>query len=71
MKLVGKINPVGESNTDSERFENLKLLCDLVEELLIGITDVANENKDRYESSMKRAGDYAQNFLTNRLGIKD
>ena len=33
-KLIGKINPIGETNTDNERFENLKAMCELVNNLI-------------------------------------
>lgn len=32
--LIGKINPVGETNEDEIRFENLKLMCDLTNSLI-------------------------------------
>lgn len=63
-KLVGNINPYGASHIDSERFENLKVMCDLVERLVYDINFVARE-KDRYEASMKEMGVYAQKFLDN------
>lgn len=63
-KLVGSITPAGESHKDKERFENLKIMCDLVERLVYDIHLVTRE-KDRYESSMKEMGLYAQKFLDN------
>lgn len=33
-KLVGPINPIGESHTDAERLENLKAMTKLLEDLL-------------------------------------
>lgn len=70
-KLVGKINPVGETNADDERFENLKKLCEITNELIIKIDYVSCENKDRHEYSMKRAGEYSCKFLTNTVRIPD
>jgi len=67
-KLIGPINPVGETNTDNERFENLKAMCELVDQLLTDIDDVAYKNKDRHELSMKRAGEYASKFY-DKIGI--
>ena len=61
-KLVGNINPVGETNTDEVRFENLITMCGVVQELIGKIEDVAKE-KDRYEYSIKKAGNYAHDFL--------
>jgi hypothetical protein len=67
-KLVGKVDPVGETSTDDVRFENLKVMCELVGRLLTDIDAVATNNKNRVEFSMKRAGEYASDFYT-RIGI--
>ena len=67
-KLVGPISPIGESNVDDERFENLKTMTDLVGRLLEDIDDVATFETGRQEYSRKRAGEYADKFLT-RIGI--
>lgn len=69
-KLNGKIHPVGETNTDNERFENLKALCELTEILVSEIDYVAYKYKDRQEFSVKRASDFASNFLKQNLGIQ-
>lgn len=66
-KLIGPIKPVGEHHADEKRFENLKAMCELVDKLVTDIDEVI-PNKNRIEASMKRAGEYADNFLTN-LGI--
>jgi uncharacterized protein YaaR (DUF327 family) len=70
-KLIGPINPVGETNADDKRFENLKKLCAVVNELVTDIDNVAYHYKDSQEYSVKRAADYAKNFLTNTLGITE
>lgn len=67
--LIGKIRPVGETNTDAQRFENLKEMCGLVNELVSEIDSVSYDFKDSYEHSVKKASDYAKNFLTKELGI--
>ena len=69
-KLIGPIAPVGETNTDNARFENLKNMTELVDELLTDIDAVAYLNKDRQEFSMKRAGDFASAFF-DKIGIKE
>lgn len=61
-KLVGPVRPVGETNADDERFENLKALTELVDALLGDINTLA-PHRNRYEFSIKRAGEYAAKFL--------
>ncbi len=61
-KLIGSIMPVGESNTDEQRFENLREHCELTYNLIIEVIEVA-KHKDRGEHSMNRAGKYAQQYL--------
>ena len=63
-KLVGSITPAGESHLDTQRLENLKMMCSLVEDLVYEINYVARD-KDRYESSMAVMGKYADNFIKN------
>ena len=60
--LVGKIYPVGETNADNDRFENLKAMTELVDELLSDIYRVARGN-NRHEYSINRAGQFASSFL--------
>ena len=69
MKLTGPVMPLGETNEDQRRFENLKNLCRLVDHLVYTIDSVIT-CKDRPEASMKKAGEYADNFLKD-LGIED
>lgn len=61
-KLVGNICPVGETNEDNKRFDNLKSHLELVYTLLNDINAVATF-KDRLEYSMSRAGEKADKFL--------
>ena len=63
-KLIGPIEPIGESQTDAKRLENLKSMCELVSCLLNDIYGAAYY-RGRYESSMKEIGNYAQNFIDN------
>jgi len=70
-KLVGEINPIGETNTDNERFENLKTMCDLIESLISEIDAMAYKNNNAYEYSRKRASDYVKTFMTKNLGISE
>lgn len=70
-KLVGEIEPIGETNIDNKRYDNLMLMCAIVDDLVCAIENVADKNKDRAEFSMKRAGHYAYNFINKTLGIKE
>ena len=63
-KLVGSITPAGESHLDTKRLENLKIICGLIEDLVYEVNYVSRD-KDRYESSMKVMGEYADKFLRN------
>jgi hypothetical protein len=63
MKLVGPVMPIGESNADSQRLENLRVLTMLIEDLLYEVA-VVSKNKDRHEASMKKAGVLGDEFLS-------
>lgn len=67
-RMIGVVVPVGETNEDEKRFENLKDLCDLVEDLIGIIGEVSEKNS--YEHSVKRASDYAKRFLKENIGIE-
>ena len=65
-KLIGPVSPVGETNQDELRFENLKELCELVENLTQVLVDISDSNKHAHEYSIKRSVDYIDEIL----GIK-
>jgi hypothetical protein len=67
-KLIGNINPQGCSTRDEESFQNLKLMCELAQNLLIEIDNVYYKNRHSQEFSVKRASDYAGEFLE---GVKN
>lgn len=68
-KLIGQIQPVGETNTDNERYENLIKMCGLIEDLAADVNKVASE-VSRQEYSIRRAGEYANKFLYQELGMR-
>lgn len=68
--LIGPIDPVGESNSDEKIFENLKTMCDLVDDLLVQIDAIHYRNKESKEFSVKRSADYAREFFI-RMGVRD
>lgn len=53
-KLIGPIEPVGESNTDTERTENLEQFLKLYDEIDSIVNDIAWDYKDRHEASVKK-----------------
>jgi hypothetical protein len=70
-KLIGEIKSIGESNTDEIRFENLVNMCNLVNNLIVEIDNMAYLNMNRKEASMNKAGQYAYKFLFETLNIKE
>ena len=68
--LVGPTMPVGETNADNQRFENLEVMVELADLLMGDIAAVARYNKNRPEHSMQKAGKRAHSFfITN--GMED
>jgi len=61
-KLIGPINPVGESGPDEQRLANLKVMTVLIEDLMYEVNKVAH-NKTRYEHSMQLIGKHADGFI--------
>ena len=61
-KLIGPIDPVGETRADAVRLENLKMAIHLVEEMVSELHGVAT-HAIRQEFSMAKAGKLADQFL--------
>lgn len=61
-KIIGPIRPIGETNADNERLDNLRQMTELVDELLQDISAVSMD-RNRVEYSIKTAGQYAYKFL--------
>jgi hypothetical protein len=66
-KLIGRIQPIGESNEDAKRYNNLLAMCALTDQLITQIGLVSNLRNDG-RGSMMKAGKYADEFLRD---IKD
>lgn len=69
VKLIGPIEPIGETKEDERRLENLKTMTEVVDKLLFKI-DQVSEYQNRSEHSMSQAGGFAKRFF-NQLGIKE
>ena len=61
-KLLGPIMPIGETNIDDKRYENLKNTIIVAEKLISDIYDTSAV-ATRQEYSMKRAAKLAEEFL--------
>lgn len=61
-KLIGPVDPVGDSSIDAERFENLMVLASLVEDLVGDLSLVAS-GKTSGMGSFQKAGRYSSDFL--------
>ena len=64
IRLIGNINPVGETNIDNERLNNLKIWIDNTDDMISELK-VLSENKNSSQRSVSRAGKLAQEFLDN------
>lgn len=69
MKLTGPVDPIGETNTDAKRLENLKQLTSLTEELVCKIDKIAYEYQNNHQASMRLAAIHCSKFLAS-LGIE-
>ena len=65
-KLTGPIQPVGESNVDHARLENIDKVIELTESLVNDLIRVA-QYATRYEASMKAIGVRARTALREIL----
>lgn len=66
-KLLGPIEPVGESNADERRLKNLEATIEVVENLLDDIRSAAR-SVDCFEHSMAVIGKRAKRFLDEISG---
>jgi len=60
-RLIGPIQPVGESHTDKDRLENMKEYTELARKMVIDINTVAF-NKDSHMHSVRLVGEEAHEF---------
>lgn len=65
MKLIGEIEPVGETYTDDVRYKHLILLLDTLDVLIDEVRFIL-PNIDRNEYSMNRAGQWASKWIKEK-----
>jgi len=70
MKLVGPIVPIGDTNEDANRLENLKELLKLVDQLITDLEEMS-ELKCKHEYSIKKAGQIVSRFLRDKIKIAE
>ncbi len=73
-KLVGPIEPAGDSSIDGDRLKNLKVTTDLVDRLLTDISNVAELGNTHLcypkEHSVRVAAKHANEFF-DKIGIEE
>jgi hypothetical protein len=67
MKLVGPVQPAGETRADETRLKNMKELTKLIDKLLFEVS-AAVPAADRPEASMKAIGIHAKKFMEDVAG---
>ena len=65
LSLIGNVHPVGETNTDDRRYENLKLACDVLKHLVCAVREVSVKCEGHGAYSINRAGEYASKCLVD------
>jgi hypothetical protein len=69
-KLIGPIEPVGDTNIDNERLDNLTTMTALANQLIIDIDRIGYSCENNHQYSMKKASEVAKKFMDS-LGIED
>lgn len=61
-RLIGRVDPVGETNEDANRLENLETMILLVDKLTFDLGQVCREN-GAHMASIKKAVNRSREFL--------
>lgn len=61
-KLLGEIQPIGETNEDNKRYENIQNYYEALS-YIISCLSIASQNKDRQEYSMQKIGKECYDIL--------
>lgn len=68
-KLIGPIKPLGDSNRDDERLENVKSMCKLLNELYQDVVDIAHDYDNDTQASVVKIVHYIKEEL--RMPIEE
>jgi len=63
VKLIGSITPVGQTEVDRNRLDNLKQTCRLVDDLILEIKNVTTYKGQEW--SVRKAAEYAEKYLAS------
>ena len=69
-KLIGPIEPVGDSDVDRIRLKNLEQYTNLIDKMLVEVDSIASSYKDHHQSSLSVAGEHCSKFMDS-LGIEE
>jgi len=67
-ELIGEVDAVGSTHIDNERFENLKVMEDLIDAMIVHI-NYASKTKDYPQYSMAKIGQHAFDYLKDLAGF--
>lgn len=71
-KLVGGIEPIADSNYDSEVFDNINLMGSVIDTLVCRIGNMVYENKSSQFASVEKCTNRAKEILeTIKLNINE
>ena len=69
-RLIGPIRPTGDASRDSQIYQNLKTMCELMDQIHTDIDAVSYDFKDDKQASVVKCCEYANKFL-DKIGIKE
>ena len=66
-KLIGKVDPVGETHTDNKRYNNLEIMGEVFYQLFEAITNIIYDNRNVVQWSRQNAVKKANKILEDTL----
>lgn len=62
-KIIGPTHPIGKTEVDEDRLNNLKSICNLADDLISELKEVYYHNLDSSAHSIRTASDYAKRHI--------